>query len=56
MWLALDSNQAYLIMQFVTCGSLEDDVEKLKKERDEALKEMSKLKVMLNFNLFYFRD
>ncbi|XP_038021190.1 syntaxin-binding protein 4 isoform X1 [Anas platyrhynchos] len=34
--------------QFVTCGSLEDDVEKLKKERDEALKEMSKLKVELS--------
>ncbi|XP_068065759.1 syntaxin-binding protein 4 isoform X2 [Anomalospiza imberbis] len=30
--------------QFVTCDSLEDDVEKLKKERNEALKEMSKLK------------
>uniref|UniRef100_A0A8B9IEH0 Syntaxin binding protein 4 n=1 Tax=Anser cygnoides TaxID=8845 RepID=A0A8B9IEH0_ANSCY len=29
---------------FVTCGSLEDDMEKLKKEKDEALKEMSKLK------------
>ncbi|NXN02264.1 STXB4 protein, partial [Sylvia borin] len=30
--------------QFVTCDSLEDDVEKLKKERNEALKEISKLK------------
>uniref|UniRef100_A0A8C3CI50 Syntaxin binding protein 4 n=1 Tax=Cairina moschata TaxID=8855 RepID=A0A8C3CI50_CAIMO len=34
--------------QFVTCGSLEDDVEKLKKERDEALKEISKLKEELS--------
>ncbi|OXB58377.1 hypothetical protein ASZ78_005992 [Callipepla squamata] len=30
--------------QFVTWDSLEDDVEKLKKERNEALKEVSKLK------------
>ncbi|XP_064251826.1 syntaxin-binding protein 4 isoform X4 [Passer domesticus] len=34
--------------QFVTCDSLEDDVEKLKKERNEALKEMSKLKEELS--------
>ncbi|XP_040433694.1 syntaxin-binding protein 4 isoform X1 [Cygnus olor] len=34
--------------QFVTCGSLEDDMEKLKKEKDEALKEMSKLKEELS--------
>ncbi|NWH35830.1 STXB4 protein, partial [Chloropsis hardwickii] len=34
--------------QFVTCNSLEDDVEKLKKERNEALKEMSKLKEELS--------
>ncbi|NXS16648.1 STXB4 protein, partial [Mystacornis crossleyi] len=37
--------------QFVTCDSLEDDVERLEKERNEALKEMSKLKVTLNFYL-----
>ncbi|NXP21167.1 STXB4 protein, partial [Scytalopus superciliaris] len=34
--------------QFVTCDSLEDDVERLKKERNEALKEMSKLKEELS--------
>ncbi|XP_027651371.1 syntaxin-binding protein 4 isoform X1 [Falco biarmicus] len=34
--------------QFVTCDSLEDDVERLKKERNEALKEMSKLKEKLS--------
>ncbi|NXV07191.1 STXB4 protein, partial [Cettia cetti] len=34
--------------QFVTCDSLEDDVEKLKKERNEALKEMSKIKEELS--------
>ncbi|XP_072793280.1 syntaxin-binding protein 4 isoform X4 [Taeniopygia guttata] len=34
--------------QFVTCDSLEDDVEKLKKERNEALKEVSKLKEELS--------
>ncbi|XP_014733718.1 PREDICTED: syntaxin-binding protein 4 isoform X2 [Sturnus vulgaris] len=34
--------------QFVTCDSLEDDVEKLKKERNEALKEISKLKEELS--------
>ncbi|NXE87535.1 STXB4 protein, partial [Menura novaehollandiae] len=34
--------------QFVTCGSLEDDVERLKKERNEALKEMNKLKEELS--------
>ncbi|XP_027547416.1 syntaxin-binding protein 4 isoform X2 [Neopelma chrysocephalum] len=34
--------------QFVTCNSLEDDVERLKKERNEALKEMSKLKEELS--------
>ncbi|NXY02968.1 STXB4 protein, partial [Pteruthius melanotis] len=40
--------------QFVTCDSLEDDVERLKKERNEALKEMSKLKVtiFICFKLF----
>ncbi|NXL93733.1 STXB4 protein, partial [Alectura lathami] len=37
--------------QFVTCGSLEGDVEKLKKERNEALKEMSKLKEELSQSL-----
>ncbi|XP_023794486.1 syntaxin-binding protein 4 isoform X1 [Cyanistes caeruleus] len=34
--------------QFVTCDSLEDDVEKLKKERNEALKEISILKEELS--------
>ncbi|XP_075627222.1 syntaxin-binding protein 4 isoform X3 [Balearica regulorum gibbericeps] len=34
--------------QFVTCDSLEDDMERLKKERNEALKEMSKLKEKLS--------
>ncbi|OXB77021.1 UNVERIFIED_CONTAM: hypothetical protein H355_014843, partial [Colinus virginianus] len=34
--------------QFVTWDSLEDDVEKLKKERNEALKEVSKLKEELS--------
>ncbi|KAF1411686.1 Syntaxin-binding protein 4, partial [Spheniscus humboldti] len=34
--------------QFVTCFSLEDDMERLKKERNEALKEMSKLKEKLS--------
>ncbi|NWW16555.1 STXB4 protein, partial [Falcunculus frontatus] len=37
--------------QFVTCDSLEDDVERLKKERNEALKEMSKLKEELSESL-----
>lgn len=31
-------------------------MEKLKKERNEALKEMSKLKVILNFDLCYFNQ
>ncbi|NXN99600.1 STXB4 protein, partial [Rhinopomastus cyanomelas] len=34
--------------QFVTCDSLEDDMERLKKERNEALKEMTKLKEKLS--------
>ncbi|NXE62412.1 STXB4 protein, partial [Calcarius ornatus] len=34
--------------QFVSCDALEDDVEKLKKERNEALKEISKLKEELS--------
>ncbi|KFQ13837.1 Syntaxin-binding protein 4, partial [Leptosomus discolor] len=34
--------------QFVTCDSLEDDMERLKKERNEALKEMSELKEKLS--------
>ncbi|NXM05799.1 STXB4 protein, partial [Tyrannus savana] len=34
--------------QFVTCNSLEEEVERLKKERNEALKEMSKLKEELS--------
>lgn len=42
----------FIYLQFVTCDSLEDDVEKLKKERNEALKEMSKLKVTLLFICF----
>ncbi|XP_061866719.1 syntaxin-binding protein 4 isoform X2 [Colius striatus] len=34
--------------QFVTCDALEDDMERLKKERNEALKEISKLKEELS--------
>ncbi|XP_071429506.1 syntaxin-binding protein 4 isoform X2 [Pithys albifrons albifrons] len=34
--------------QFVTCDSLEDDVERLKKERNEALREINKLKEELS--------
>ncbi|NXT68110.1 STXB4 protein, partial [Chaetops frenatus] len=34
--------------QFVTCDSWEDDVERLKKERNEALKEIGKLKEELS--------
>ncbi|NXX90528.1 STXB4 protein, partial [Centropus bengalensis] len=34
--------------QFVTCGSLDRDMERLKKERNEALKEMTKLKEKLS--------
>ncbi|KAM6403509.1 syntaxin-binding protein 4 isoform 2-T2 [Rhynochetos jubatus] len=34
--------------QFVTCDSLEDGMERLRKERNEALKEMSKLKEKLS--------
>lgn len=34
--------------QFITWDSLEDDVERLKKERNEALKEMNKLKEKLS--------
>ncbi|NXB18813.1 STXB4 protein, partial [Rhagologus leucostigma] len=34
--------------QFVICDSLEDDVERLEKERNEALREMSKLKEELS--------
>ncbi|KFV09417.1 Syntaxin-binding protein 4, partial [Tauraco erythrolophus] len=34
--------------QFVICDSLEDDMERLKKERNEALKEISKLKEKLS--------
>ncbi|KFQ24993.1 Syntaxin-binding protein 4, partial [Merops nubicus] len=37
-----------LDLQFVTCDSLEDDMERLKKERNEALKEISKLKEELS--------
>lgn len=43
----------FVYTQFVTCDSLEDDVEKLKKERNEALKEMSKLKVTLRVFFFF---
>lgn len=32
---------------------MEDDVERLKKERNNALKEMSKLKVILSFPLLW---
>lgn len=48
----------FVYTQFVTCDSLENDVEKLKKERNEALKEISKLKVTLIFlfALNYSRD
>ncbi|NXF20650.1 STXB4 protein, partial [Rhodinocichla rosea] len=38
----------FVYTQFVTCDSLESDVEKLKKERNEALKEISKLKEELS--------
>ncbi|NXT43191.1 STXB4 protein, partial [Pelecanoides urinatrix] len=34
--------------QFVTCDSLEDDMERLKKDRNDALKEISKLKEKLS--------
>ncbi|NXP07641.1 STXB4 protein, partial [Thinocorus orbignyianus] len=34
--------------KFVTCDSLEDDMERLRKERNEALKEISKLKEKLS--------
>ncbi|NXU56699.1 STXB4 protein, partial [Turnix velox] len=37
----------WLDSKLVTCDSLEDDVERLKKERNEALKEISKLKEKL---------
>ncbi|NXJ04736.1 STXB4 protein, partial [Odontophorus gujanensis] len=43
-----DEVASLLDSQFVTWDSLEDDVEKLKKERNEALKEMSKLKEELS--------
>ncbi|XP_065550020.1 syntaxin-binding protein 4 isoform X3 [Lathamus discolor] len=39
---------SYLGSQIVTSDSLEDDVERLKKERNDALKEMSKLKEKLS--------
>ncbi|NXN18333.1 STXB4 protein, partial [Indicator maculatus] len=37
-----------LASQFATCGSLEEEMERLKKERNEALKEISKLKEKLS--------
>ncbi|NXJ76103.1 STXB4 protein, partial [Trogon melanurus] len=53
---ATDDGQAFGInevaglrdSQFVTCDPLEDDMERLKKERNEALKEISKLKEELS--------
>ncbi|XP_025954727.2 syntaxin-binding protein 4 isoform X2 [Dromaius novaehollandiae] len=39
---------SFLDSQFATCDSLEDDVERLKKEKSEALKEISKLKEELS--------
>ncbi|NXE48719.1 STXB4 protein, partial [Casuarius casuarius] len=39
---------SFLDSQFATCDSLEDDVERLKKEKNEALKEISKLKEELS--------
>ncbi|XP_067164449.1 syntaxin-binding protein 4 isoform X3 [Apteryx mantelli] len=39
---------SFLDSQFATCDSLEDDMERLKKERNEALKEISKLKEELS--------
>ncbi|KAM8992114.1 syntaxin-binding protein 4 isoform 3-T3 [Ara ararauna] len=39
---------SFLDSQIVTSDSLEDDVERLKKERNDALKEMSKLKEKLS--------
>ncbi|PKK25478.1 syntaxin binding protein 4, transcript variant X3 [Columba livia] len=42
---------SFLDSQFVTSDSLEDDVERLKKERNEALKEISKLKEKLSESL-----
>ncbi|NWI97712.1 STXB4 protein, partial [Pitta sordida] len=44
----LSELSSFLDSQFVTCDSLEDDVERLKKERNEALKEISKLKEELS--------
>ncbi|NXP45629.1 STXB4 protein, partial [Heliornis fulica] len=45
--LGVNEISSLLDSQFVTSASLEDDMETLKKERDEALKEMSKLKEKL---------
>ncbi|XP_051491166.1 syntaxin-binding protein 4 isoform X1 [Apus apus] len=39
---------SFLDSQFVTCDSSENDMERLEKERNEALKEMSKLKEKLS--------
>lgn len=47
----IDEIVSLLDSQFVTWDSLEDDMEKLKKERNEALKDMSKLKEELSESL-----
>ncbi|XP_062447609.1 syntaxin-binding protein 4 isoform X2 [Rhea pennata] len=39
---------SFLDSQFATCDSLEDDMERLKRERNEALREISKLKEELS--------
>ncbi|NWS68054.1 STXB4 protein, partial [Crotophaga sulcirostris] len=44
----VDEITSLLDSQFVTCDSLEHDMERLKKERNEALKEMTKLKEKLS--------
>ncbi|NWH56790.1 STXB4 protein, partial [Geococcyx californianus] len=44
----VDEIASLLDPQFVTCDSLDHDMERLKKERNEALKEMTKLKEKLS--------
>ncbi|NXJ68871.1 STXB4 protein, partial [Rostratula benghalensis] len=44
----VDEIASLLDSKLVTCDSLEDDMERLRKERNEALKEMSKLKEKLS--------
>ncbi|XP_030361977.1 syntaxin-binding protein 4 isoform X6 [Strigops habroptila] len=46
--LGVNETASFLDSQIVTCDSLDDDVERLKKERNYALKEMSKLKEKLS--------